>query len=1243
MNNILDILWIIHVGVLVANFLSNTGRIIKAVEIFNECLVLLNGNALQTIKELTTPLVIYLCDKLLDGYTLMYDQTSAIECGKKIHVALHNSGRKDEEGIILILLAKLCCQRSKYEKAKEFCENALSIMIETGNNRGVGMCYANLGAVFHSVGQYTKAEECLHKALTIEEEIGDKSGEAKCYGTLGTVLYSVGQYNKAEEYLQKALTIRREIGDREGEATCYGNLGSVFHSVGQYTKAEEYQLKALTINEAIGDKSGEATCYGNLGTLLHSVGQYTKAEEYLQKALTIRREIGDREGEATCYGNLGSVFHSVGQYTKAEEYQLKALTINEAIGDKSGEATCYGNLGTLLHSIGQYIKAEEYLQKALTIRREIGDRKGEASAYENLGTVFQSVGQYTRAEEYLRKALTIRREIGDRNGEASDYGNLGSVFQSVGQHTKAEEYLHKALTIKEEIGDKPGEGTCYGNLGTLLHSVGQYTKAEKYLQKALTISREIGDRKGKASAYGNLGTVFQSVGQYTRAEEYLRKALTIRREIGDKKGEATDYGNLGTVFSSVGQYTKAEEYYQKALTISREIGDRTGEATYYGSLGSVFQSVGQYTKAEEYLHKALTIKEEIGDKSEEATCYGNLGTVLLSVGQYAKAEEYLQKALTIRREIGDRRGEASDYANLGCVFKSVGQYTKAEEYLQKALTITREIGDKRGVGASYFNLGNLCRVSQNLTQSQEFARKALEMSYEIGDIELQFSSHLDIALNTLLAGEDITVVVRNLYGSIEKCEEMHDFLRGKDQFKISFFDKHASPYSLLCSLSINARSYYEALYVAELGRSRALADTLSDKYSVKKEISVNPQSWIGIENIMDTNAFSSCLYISCFVDHMYFWILKPNKTVVFRQTSLKGSADKVFQNQAFGGSQVVRQEQCEDRSMLFSPYESSPPSFKPSQDESSLALRLIEEEDDKTQETGPPTLADCYKMIIAPVADLLQEPEIVIIPDGLLYPIPFAALKDDNGKYLSDTFKIRIVPSLTTLKLIQNSPADYCSKSGALIVGDPDVSVVYHQGNVIQLNSLPWARKEAEMIGRLLGVQPLLGKDATKQKVLESLHSVSLVHFAAHGYAERGEIALSPIRSCATPHEEDYLLTMAEISQVCLSAKLVVLSCCHSASGQIRAEGVVGIARAFLASGARAVLAALWAVEDKATMWFMNSFYEHLVHGESASESLHQAMRSMRENRFSDVRQWAPFMLIGDDVTFEGLYLILFV
>ena len=751
------------------------------------------------------------------------------------------------------------------------------------------------------------------------------------------------------------------------------------------------------------------------------------------------------------------------------------------------------------------------------------------------------------------------------------------------------------------------------------------------------IKKEIGDKEGEAVDYGNLGTVFFSVGQYTKAEEYLQKALVITKEIGDQKGVASAYGNLGTVFLSVGQYTKAEEYFQKALVIRKEIGDKEGEAADYGNLGTVFRSVGQYTKAEGYLQKALVIRKQIDDKEGEATDYVNLGTVFRSAGQSTKAEEYLQKALVIKKEIGDQRGVASAYGNLGTVFLSVGQYTKAEEYLQKALVICKEIGDKAGVGALNLKLGKLCRELQLNAKSQEFANNALEISYEIGDIEMQFHSHLTIALNALVAGGITTELLRNLYESIQKCEEMHDFLRVKDQFKISFFDQHVSPYLLLCTLLITTGSYYEALYVAELGRSRALTDVLSEKYSVDKGVSVNPQSWTGIENIMNKNALSSCLYVSCFGYNMYFWILKPNKIIDFRQKTLQESADKVFRNQTFGGSLDLRQDQCEDRS--FFSCVSSPPSCKPSQSDNFESLRLIEEEDEN-HDSKALTLADGYNMIVAPVADLVQELEIIIAPDNLLYPIPFAALMDDNGKYLSDNFRIRIVPSLTTLKLIQLSPEDYHSKTGALIVGEPEVSDVYYQGKLLQLNSLPWARKEAEMIGRLLGVQPLLGRDATKQAVLKSMHSVSLIHFAAHGYAERGEIALSPISSCGTPNEEDYLLTMAEISQVRLTAKLVVLSCCHSASGQMRAEGVVGIARAFLASGARAVLAALWAVEDEATMWFMNRFYEHLVHGESASESLHQAMKSMRENHFSDVMQWAPFMLIGDDVAFKGLYLM---
>ena len=125
-----------------------------------------------------------------------------------------------------------------------------------------------------------------------------------------------------------------------------------------------------------------------------------------------------------------------------------------------------------------------------------------------------------------------------------------------------------------------------------------------------------------------------------------------------------------------------------------------------------------------------------------------------------------------------------------------------------------------------------------------------------------------------------------------------------------------------------------------------------------------------------------------------------------------------------------------------------------------------------------------------------------------------------------------------------------------------------------------------------------------------------------------------PGSTAGIPREDDYLLKMSDISQVQVRAKLVVLSCCHSGRGQIRAEGVVGIARAFLGSGARSVLVALWALEDITTEQLMSRFYENLVRGKSASESLHEAIKWMRDNGFTKVSEWAPFMLIGDNVTF---------
>ena len=1185
-----------NIAFLVALFLLNSDRIQSAIEICSECLILLN-NIDQNSKD-------HFNSRLLQFYSA-------------ICTVLFSSYRRISDDI----------------SAERYGRILLFIRTEIGDGRGEAADYENLGTVFESRAQYHKAKEYLQKALTITTETGDRSGQASCYGHLGNVLRSLGQYHKAEEYLQKALFIRTEIGDREGESADYENLGVVFHSLGQYNKARDCYKKALVISTEIGDREGEATGYGNLGAVFHSLGQYDKAIEYLQKALVIKTETGDRKGEASCYGNLGNVFESLGQYDKAKEYLQRALAISTEIDDREGEAADYGSLGTVFQSLGQYDKAVEYLQKALVIKTKIGDRKGEASCYGNLGNVFESLGQYNKAKEYLQKALVIRTEIGDRGGEAADYRSLSIVFQSLGQNEKAKEYLQKALVITTEIGDRNGEASCYGNLGNVFQSLGQPEKAKEYLQKLLIITTEIGDRGGRATGYGSLGSVFQSLGQYDKAKEYLNEALVIKSEIGDRRGEASCYGNLGSVFRSLGQYEKAREYLQKALVITTEIGDRKGEASCYGHLSAVLLSLGQYDKAKEYLQKALAITTEIGDREGEAAAYGNLGNVFGSLEQYEKAKEYLQKALVIRTEIGNREGEAAVYGNLGTVFGSLEQYEKAKEYLGKALVIRTEIANKGGEAADLANLGVVSRIVGDYEASEECLKKALSISRDIGDRRQEFQILREYAILYILQ-KKIKDSLSCLHLCIEKYEELRYFLGANDQFKTSFLeDTGIFPYKLLCTLLCDTGNARDALYVEELGRARGLSDLMAEKYSVETHISANPQSWFGIENILRKKNNCTCLYISYFQNRLHLWILKTSGVLHYRRVSPEDNLVHAglpkdlplseFLADSFRSLGILPTEDCEDRSLNMVELEPLSPEQK------SLArMRLVEEDEDKEVISS---LSLCYKMFIAPVYDLLEEPEVIIVPDRSLYKVPFAALSEKEGaEYLSETHRIRVIPSLTTLKIIQDSPEDYHSNTGALIIGNPKVD---------WLPPLPGARKEAEMVGRLVGVPPLVEKEATKQAVLERISSVSLIHFAAHGDAERGEIALSPVPTSnsgnATQPKEDYMLTMADVSRVKVRAKLVVLSCCHSGSGEIRAEGVIGIARAFLGSGARSVLVALWAISDSATEQLMSRFYEHLVEGESASESLHQAMKWMRKNGLTKVSEWASFTLIGDDVGLE--------
>ena len=222
------------------------------------------------------------------------------------------------------------------------------------------------------------------------------------------------------------------------------------------------------------------------------------------------------------------------------------------------------------------------------------------------------------------------------------------------------------------------------------------------------------------------------------------------------------------------------------------------------------------------------------------------------------------------------------------------------------------------------------------------------------------------------------------------------------------------------------------------------------------------------------------------------------KTLHTRLAKVGRNLDEFFAiiAESFRSFGILPDEVCEDRSL-----NEIEPKLESCQEES--LERFSQGSDVDDPETS---LRLFYEILISPVSDLLDEREVIIVPDRGLHRVPFPTLLNDSGKYLSETFRIRVAPSLTTLKLIQDRPADYHSQTGALVVGDPDIGVVIYRECVNKkFVALPGARKEAEMIGRMLGVEPLIGQHETKQAVLERINSVSQTHIAAHGNAVKEE------------------------------------------------------------------------------------------------------------------------------------------
>jgi CHAT domain-containing protein len=325
-------------------------------------------------------------------------------------------------------------------------------------------------------------------------------------------------------------------------------------------------------------------------------------------------------------------------------------------------------------------------------------------------------------------------------------------------------------------------------------------------------------------------------------------------------------------------------------------------------------------------------------------------------------------------------------------------------------------------------------------------------------------------------------------------------------------------------------------------------------------------------------------------------------------------------------------------------------------------------------------------MLLTPVATLLGDKRLVVVGDGVLQYIPFAALPMPTGG-ASNTeapplvvqHEIVSLPSASTLAVLRheassrkgatkllavladpvfersderfkasarqpaNSAATGMSRGDERGLGLTVTSAAQDSGVAaagLRIPRLPATRREAEEISKLAppaALEESLDFAANRAAATDpKLGDYRFVHFATHGFLDSQHPELSGILLSLFDEQgmpQNGFLRAHEVFNLKLSADVVVLSACQTGLGKdVKGEGLIGLTRGFMYAGAPRVVVSLWSVNDAATAELMMRFYRGmLVEKLRPAQALEAAQVSMlHDKRFSDPFYWAAFTLQGE-------------
>jgi len=903
----------------------------------------------------------------------------------------------------------------------------------------------------------------------------------------------------------------------------------------------------------------------------------------------------------------------------------------------------------------------------------------EIATRNELSPLYLFLGQIDLASEQCTGALKLSRETRDRLGEALALNNIGEVYYSRGDRAKALEHYQQALALWKEAGDLKGQAQTFLYLGYSYADLSKIQEAEENYKQALELFKTANVIREQALTLTAIGHLHISKGDKQEALEHYDRATPLFRRAGDRLGEARALNGMGFIYNELGEPKRAIEYYQQAQRLFREIGDKSGEASNLHLIGTAHYSMGDYAAALRDYQESLTMNRSLGNERAEAYLLAQIALIRASSDDNRSAIDACQEALALHRKLKDRYRESYTLSNIAYLQERTGQKQQALSTYNEAFELSKATGDRPGQSLMLYNIA---RVSRDLGKLDE-ARSRIEEALEMND-----------TLRAKVSGQEM----RALYSAT--VHQLYDFYvdllmrlystRKDHSFVVKAFEasERGRARSLLESLAEGRENIREGVDAAFLQRERDLQRRMSeltaqrvqlaeDETSAKKvaelekqldEVATEYQQVQGLiraaspryaalvqptplslqqvqQSVMD--AETVLLEYALGEEHSYVWAVTQQSIKSFElpaRATIEHVARHVYELLT-ARNVTVKDETIAQRQ---------------------TRIRVADEELKRAS-------AALAQMIIGPVNAELGQKRIVIVADGALQYVPFAALPSNSTPLIVE-HEVVSLPSASALWLMREElrgrpPA---SKTIAILAdavfdkGDERLATSrtrskntsatlafagtenralrsfegLAQGPGVS-RRLPFSRREADSIMSLVSPKDAMlavGFRANRATATSpELSQYRYIHFATHGLLNSEQPELSGILLSTydeSGKRQNGFLQLHDVYNLKLSADLVVLSACETALGKdIRGEGLLGLTRGFMYAGVPRVVSSFWNVDDAATAELMETFYKAmLTEGKRPAEALRLAQVGMwqRQNQWSSPYYWAAFTLQGE-------------